>query len=274
MRPCWHVCLAFAVLGCAAKTTSKMIGPEGGQVRSIDGTAVAIPAGALPTNTAVTIVGTSAPAPTRTQGCSTAHLFGPEGIHFTQPVTVTLTINAGMVPAGKTNADVVIYTAAAGSSDYQPLATTPVDATHVQAKTAHFSVFVPCVPDESVPVVDLSVPVVGNGGGGGGGSGADLSGVHDLLSPADLESSDLSGPCTRVYANGPNSVGCTWSASCHGHKYFLNCTQYTPQNGICCDCYVDNTRTNQASDCGANGSNLACSPYDNAGSAWSFCRFP
>jgi hypothetical protein len=115
--------------------------PAGGTVTASDGTSVTTPAGALPSSVTITIADNpQAPALTTATTLGTAHLFGPEGQTFSAPVTVTLVLPA--LPQGVAEASVVEYTAPAGSSAWQPLATTVVDASHVSAPTTHFSNFV------------------------------------------------------------------------------------------------------------------------------------
>jgi hypothetical protein len=63
-----------------------------------------------------------------------------------------VSIDASLLPPGKTARDIFIYTAPAGTTDYTPLATSVVDATHVAAQTTHFSVSVSFVPS-SPPIL-------------------------------------------------------------------------------------------------------------------------
>jgi hypothetical protein len=120
------------------------------------------------------------------------------------------------------------------------------------------------VPDEPLPGMDLSVAVPGDMSAG---SGADLAGVHDLASPPDLTSLDLSGPCTKVYMAGDmGSASCSWTATCHGHTYVESCYGYS-----CCECITDGVKGSQAY-CNSGGT---CSANSNGGYPWSaFCHFP
>jgi hypothetical protein len=125
---------------------SAVIGPQGGAVSSRDGAEVKIPAGALASlqNIRLTKL-TSAPPGTKSRPVGGAYRLDPDGTFFAQPVTVTLAIDASLLPAGKTASDVVVYTAPSGSSEseYQALPTRVVDKTHVAATTTHFSDFWP-----------------------------------------------------------------------------------------------------------------------------------
>src|SRR5438105_166396 len=110
---------AFAVScsnsGTPAKTTQS-VGTSGGQVTGSDGTSLTIPAGAVTGDTTFTIeTAKNAAAPTGAAPVAAIYAFGPEGAQFAKPVTVTLPIDTSRLPAGKTAADVKIYTAPTGS---------------------------------------------------------------------------------------------------------------------------------------------------------------
>jgi hypothetical protein len=123
-------------------TTTKTIGAAGGTVVASDGTKIEVPAGALHTDTAITITpAADAPdPPAGTVAVGQAYVFGPEGTTFAVPVTVTLAFDPAKVP---TFSDVVIMTAPVTATEYTSLATKVVDATHVSAETPHFSIFRP-----------------------------------------------------------------------------------------------------------------------------------
>src|SRR5262249_53892694 len=129
----------------------------------------------------------------------------------------------------------------AGSVDYQELDTTAADATHVQAETTHFSIFVACakkhhkdvdlgvavVPDLAVKVPDapdFSVAL-------------DFSVAPDFSVPLDFAPlPDLTeidaGPCLPSFSG--NQSNCTFSATCGGHNYQLQCVNFS-----LCTCYTD-----------------------------------
>jgi hypothetical protein len=155
----WVFACLFAHLACSSSSATAgrvadggtgpaTLGAAGGSVASADGTArVSIPAGALATTATITVTettGTVSPASATVVG--EAFTFGPEGQQFAAPATVTLTFDPAKLPSGQTSSGIVIQTAPAGSSTFTSLATTVVDATHVSAKTSHFSNFVPTFP--------------------------------------------------------------------------------------------------------------------------------
>jgi len=102
----------------------QMVGAQGGTVTASDGSGAALPAGALASNVTISVTPTqSAPPPPAATVVGTAVTFGPEGQQFAQPVTVTLSFDASSLPAGRTSASIVVFTAPAGSSDYTALQT-------------------------------------------------------------------------------------------------------------------------------------------------------
>ena len=130
-----------------ATQATATVGASGGNVTTTGGTGVEIPAGALPNNVQVSVVSTpTAAPPANATELGTPTVFGPSGLQFAQPVTVVLEFDATKLPAGKTAADIVVYTAPEGTTSFTALPTTIQDATHVQAQTTHFSVFVPTIP--------------------------------------------------------------------------------------------------------------------------------
>ena len=141
--------VGFLVAGCGTDgpgSAASTVGPSGGEVSTPSGAGVSIPAGALAAATSITAAAVaSTPTFTGTTVVGGAVTFGPEGQQFAVPVTVTLPFSASLLPAGKTAASVVIYTAPVGTSTYTALATSGVDASHVAAKVSHFSNFVPAV---------------------------------------------------------------------------------------------------------------------------------
>jgi hypothetical protein len=113
---------------------------------------VSIPSGALASNVTITAketAGTVSPASATVVGETVT--FGPEGQQFAAPVTVTLTFDPSKLPSGQTSSAIVIQTAPVGSGTFTSLVTAVVDATHVSAKTSHFSTFVPTVPLVGAP---------------------------------------------------------------------------------------------------------------------------
>jgi hypothetical protein len=177
MRVNWL--LAVAIAGCSAgsssSTASQTVGSTGGDVQQGDGSGVKIPSGALPANTQITATATpGAPAPPTAMPVGTPVTFGPEGQQFSQPVTVTVTFDPAKIPAGKTVAQLAIFTAPAGSSAYTQLQTTVVDATHLSAQVSHFSTFVAALPTACAVSCGTSGSACApNSGGNGTGTSAD-----------------------------------------------------------------------------------------------------
>jgi len=166
-----------------ADYASSTIGPAGGSV-SATSAAVAVPAGALPSAKTITVTASpSSPGPAGAAIVGTPYVLGPEGLTFSSSVTVTLAFDPRLLPSGASAKDVQLFTAPTGSSNFTALATQLVDATHVSARAAHFSVFVPVV----VPNADASLP------GEGGGGDATLADAGGSSSP---DSGNLAGTWT------------------------------------------------------------------------------
>ena len=124
--------------------SSQQIGAAGGSVTLPDGTGVTIPAGALVAGTTIDVTvqaDPSAPGVPASLGTSVGaiYLFQPEGQQFLKPVTITLAFDPSQIPAGRSTAELVDFTAPAGTPSYSSLPTTVVDASHVAAQTTHFS---------------------------------------------------------------------------------------------------------------------------------------
>jgi hypothetical protein len=114
------------------------IGASGGTVSGPNGARIEIPAGALATNTVISIEQTSANAPALPTGFTASgqtFAFLPHGTTFAVPVTVTLPFDAVSVPAGtvpglyKTNAQ----------NQWEPIANATVSAGTVTAQITSFS---------------------------------------------------------------------------------------------------------------------------------------
>jgi hypothetical protein len=204
------------VVGCSSSGPAKvdgMVGPTGGTVTASDGSSVVFPAGALSAPTPISIAPQSgAASPIGAQAVGLTYLFGPEGTQFSAPVDVTLAFVTEQLPTGMTAADIVIYTAPAGSSEFTQLETIPTDTGHVRAQTTHFSIFVPAVH---------------------------LMSGGDAAQPGDMAVSpgaDLAGDCT--IATTTTSGGCTLTKSCSGHAYQLLC-QPNDMGSSSCTCSQD-----------------------------------
>ncbi|HEY1691328.1 MAG TPA: hypothetical protein VGG39_04160 [Polyangiaceae bacterium] len=91
-------------------TASQLVGAGGAVVTTNDGTSVLIPPNALSTDVTITIG--LAPDASPLQGATpvtAAHVFGPPGQTFAVPVCITLAFEPGLLPAGTTERNVVLY---------------------------------------------------------------------------------------------------------------------------------------------------------------------
>src|SRR5262245_47537972 len=165
----WAIAVGLAcAAGCSGGTgAKKTVGASGGVVQSGDAASVSIPSGALAGDLSIVVEpNPAAPAVAGATAVGAAYHFGPDGTQFSKPVTVTLAFAPEKLPAGDGASQVAIFTAAAGSSAYDALPTTIVDASHVSAPASHFSNFVAAVVAQSI--LD------------GGGAPADLVSGGDL----------------------------------------------------------------------------------------------
>jgi hypothetical protein len=150
--PATRVCAILAAAGSFACNSSSSggpvvvataeIGPEGGSLVASDGTRVDIPGGALGTPVTLTLeLASDAPLPSGGTFVGAPYALQPEWIQFAQPVFVTLTVDPSQLPAGSSLDGVLVLTAAAGDDGgYLALPSTMADATHVTARTTHFSI--------------------------------------------------------------------------------------------------------------------------------------
>jgi hypothetical protein len=186
--------------GSGAINITKTVGAQGGTVSHSDGSGVTIPAGALTANSMITLATVNATAPTGTVLVGPAYDFGPDGTTFNQPVTITLPFTAKKIPAGRTSADIIIYTAPLNSTEYVALSTTVAGAT-VQTTATHFTVYLPAVK-----------------------------------LPTDGGSTDN---CTSSCSVSSTSPGCGCSAECNGHSYSIGCSAELTTGPAQCFCEVD-----------------------------------
>jgi hypothetical protein len=163
------MCVVVAVFGVACappnlgdpqRSASKTLGVEGGEVLAKNGVGVVVPKGALSKAVLITVAPGEAshPAP---PGIPVGDLyeFSPEGLSFSIPAKVRLEVDLSRLPAGYSIGNIVVQRAPLGTSSFERLTTRVVDATHVEADTLHFSVFVPTLEG------------VGGGGNDGGTDG-------------------------------------------------------------------------------------------------------
>jgi hypothetical protein len=227
--------LLVAVQGCSSSdnppsstkpsdAANQVIGAKGGTVTTPSGNAsVDIPEGALPGDTTISITPVTAPPPAGTDGIGDAYVFGPEGLVFLKPVTVTLAYRTDAL-AGRDANRIVVYSAPVGTQQYAPLSTQPKDASHVAAIAMHFSVHIAAV---DAPVDDASVD-----------DGSTTDGGTDAGSDCYVKCSNrYSAGDADADGGGPPDVGCDCVARCAGKKYALAC------DGNACTCKTDGVQT-------------------------------
>ncbi len=207
-----YLMIALVAVGCGGSSgvnITKMIGPTGGTVSHTDGTSVTIPMGALSTAANITITSINAPAPAGTVIVGPAYDFGPEGTTFASPVTITLPIETSKIPSGRTANDVLIYTAARGSTQYTVLQT-GIGSGTATTETSHFTVYLPAV---------LAPGAV-----------SDLGSMHDMSNSCSPSCSLTSGGC-----------GCT--QTCGTTVYSMFCSQgssgTTGGGSVSCFCEIN-----------------------------------
>jgi hypothetical protein len=211
-----------AFFGCSSdsqqQNITKTIGSVGGTVETDAGTSLNVPSGALSSNTTLTIARIDVTGPASTVLVGSAFDFGPEGTTFAQPVTITLPFDPAKLPAGRTSADIRVYTAPRGSSTYTALPTTLVGNT-VQTTTSHFTVYLPAVAMGEV-ILDMSVA-------------KDAAPTVDFASapPHDLAAPD----CTPVCTPGTSGCGCT--EKCGTTTFTMTCSPGS--SGYNCFCEVN-----------------------------------
>jgi hypothetical protein len=121
--------------GAVPSAVSARIGPEGGTLVATDGTRVDVPAGALPAVVTLTLQpapGTQAPA--GATFVSSPWTLQPDWLQFAKAITVTFEVDTASLDAGA-----IVLTTAPSASGYLALAASPVDATHVAARSNHFA---------------------------------------------------------------------------------------------------------------------------------------
>lgn len=256
--------LLLAACGSSGPGGSSKIGNAGGKVTTADGT-VDVPAGAVSAETTFTVVATpDAPAPAKATIVGTPLTLGPEGATFSKPVTVTLVVDPAKLPMGKAIGDVVVYTAPKGSTQYTRLFTKVIDATHVQALTTHFSVFVATLPGACSVTCSVGASVSAGPGTPGGGVSMPSCGCSSTCLPDGTNAP----PCS--VNSGPNGGGGSGGAggsnsfdagTCQssGMTFALSCTS----SGCTCT--------------GGAGANLACSSsttIEQAFAAYQACGGP
>jgi hypothetical protein len=146
--------IVCCVAGCKSPSTTfqNTIGPAGGSVTTSDGTSVVIPVGAVAQDTVITISpSVFLPAIPTVTLIGPAYDFGPAGLVFAKPVSVTLPFDPARIPTGTTNPPAVFESTLGSASTFEAHGGQSVDSTHVAAlDITHFSTFVAGVPSASI----------------------------------------------------------------------------------------------------------------------------
>lgn len=223
----------------STERVTRVVGASGGTVATPDGkAAVDIPEGALPGETSITIQpNATAPVPSSAYVVGTAYTFGPDGLTFLKPVTVTLGFDPARIHAGATAKQIVVFTAPEGSTAYVPLPTSVKDATHVSATTTHFSTDVPgIVTPDAATDAGVDAPLEA-------GACYVTCSTSPSASPVDASTDGEAGT---------TSPPCACEATCDGHVYEMNCTSSS------CTCTKDGIQTATTSgQCGSSQQDLA-----------------
>jgi hypothetical protein len=137
-------------VGATGSNVSQLVkAKEGAIVCTPDGRAhVAIPAGALASDTTITIDRTNVPDEAKSYTVvGTAYELGPSGTKFGQPATITLHWDA--LPSGKTASDVSILaiSKSSGATQVEELKGLILDSSksEITGLTTHFTTFVPII---------------------------------------------------------------------------------------------------------------------------------
>lgn len=126
-------------------STTNLIGTTGGSATSADGKAtVQVPAGALATSTTITIASSIANVPQGNIG--NVFDFGPEGITFNTPVTISMKYDPNVIPQGVAESSLTL--AFLSGSTWTDIPTT-IDTINklLIGQTTHFSTYGAKTPD-------------------------------------------------------------------------------------------------------------------------------
>jgi hypothetical protein len=121
-------------------TAYEVVGAGGGIVTTSDGTTLLIPPMALTTDVTITIgLDPTPPLITQARAVTSGHVFGPQGQTFLLPVCITLSFEPEQLPAGTTEANVVLYETPPDGGVYEALPTIPASPTQVTGMTTVLS---------------------------------------------------------------------------------------------------------------------------------------
>jgi hypothetical protein len=192
----------------------------GGTVTLPGGAVIEIPAGALASDTTITIQQSGGAAPTGAVGA--VYDIGPSGTTFSQPVTVTLP-----VPAGTT--DAAVWTRPAGAAHFTSLPTS-VSGGVATAQASHLSVFVVGPIDLSGTWAGLVEFISTNANGSPGPSGSTMQSRDVTQDVGDVTLTLGSGSGIRATCTG-TIAGAALDTSCTLLNLDETCTAHYPQRG-------------------------------------------
>ena len=115
------------------------IGPEGGIIELEDGTVLDIPAGALTEVRTFTVQETTIQPPSRYAKLSSVYQFGPEGLEFEKPVSVSIPYDASTLPEDMSEGDIkLMWTLLGETTTYEEKTPTLQDGI-ATLEVTHFS---------------------------------------------------------------------------------------------------------------------------------------
>ncbi|MFA5162870.1 MAG: hypothetical protein WC421_11595, partial [Elusimicrobiales bacterium] len=130
----------------------KVVDAAGGAVSYTGGARVILPQGALAGEAEITVMQSTQTEVQRDAYLKTRKLmpagapyeFGPEGMVFSSPATLTIPYDASQIPAGKTERDLAVYNWDEASQTWQPVESQLAGGA-LTAQTNHFSLYQPMV---------------------------------------------------------------------------------------------------------------------------------
>lgn len=150
-----------------ANITSVEVGPDGKTFETESGMTVTIPPGALPAGTTITVKSGDETAPTGYQAETGVFRFGPDGLVFATPITVSL-------PSTSTTG--AVYWSRQGDPSMYDVLPTTFENGHATAHPIHFS---------SAFVGTAAAPVAASDGGDDTGSTSTDPGGGPAATPQD-----------------------------------------------------------------------------------------
>ena len=141
------------------ETVDAEVGPEGGEVSSQSGTFINIPAGALD-NTVTIIIGEFAQAPEGPELAGVLYFYGPTGLQFNVPVTVTVPYDPDLIPDGASPYDLVLLIYNEGTDKWTVADSSVVNLAYqtVTGWITHFSGFAAGLSANQAPYSLMSLP--------------------------------------------------------------------------------------------------------------------